>query len=301
MINFLTNSDIDRAVWDSCMDDADSSFLYARSWFLDIMTPGWCALVDHQYQTIFPLPSRKKFSISYLFIPPFMQKSGIFSREKHDRERTDEMLDFIPGLYRYIDISLADPGTCRKRFKERDNYILRLDGSYRIISESFTSACRRNIRGAGTGRSDIITDITPEESIALFRKGPGKRIGGVSRTDYLRLRQLMEYSIAGGTGKILGFRSATGLFYSVFFLVTGERITLLFTSTSAESRSLKAGYVMTDYLIREYAGSGMVLDFAGSSIPGVAQFISSFGATRTIYYRYLVNNLPWPLNMLKQS
>lgn len=302
MICFLNNSDIDRTEWDSCMDDADSSFLYARSWFLDIMAPGWCALADYQYQAVFPLPSRNKFGISYLFIPPFMQKSGLFFREQSDRSKAAEMLGFIPRFYRYIDICLADdPGTDRNRLKERDNYILSLDSSYRMLSENYTSDCRRNIRVAGTGRPEIVSGIEPDEAISLFRAGPGKQIRGISGTDYSRLKRLMESAIAEGKGEILGFRSNSTLLYSVFFLITGERITLLFTSTSDKSRTLKAGYVMTDHIIRKYAGSGMILDFAGSSLPGVAQFITSFGATRTTYYRYLVNNLPWPLNVLKQA
>jgi hypothetical protein len=111
----------------------------------------------------------------------------------------------------------------------------------------------------------------------------------------------MRHSLASGEGRIVGLRSESVLYYSLFYIVTGRRITLLFTSTSGESRDKKAGYVMIDHLIREFAGTGMVLDFAGSSVPGVAQFISSFGAARIPYYRYLHNRLPWPLRVFKEA
>jgi hypothetical protein len=284
------------------MDAADSSFLYGRSWFLDLISPGWCALADHDYHTVMPLPSGKKYGIRYLFTPPFMQKSGLFSRPADSKPVMQELLKYLSGHYPYIDLSLVSkPEGVPGRITERDNYILPLDSSYRVLSENYTSACRRNIRIAGTGRTAITSDIEPQEAIALFRKGPGSRVRGISDQHYSRLEKLMRHSVASGEGRIAGFRSGTGLFYSVFYIVTGRRITLLFTSTSEESRDIKAGYVMVDHLIREFAGTGMVLDFAGSSVHGVAQFISSFGAVRAPYYRYLLNRLPWPVRYLKEG
>jgi hypothetical protein len=301
-MQFLENSDIDRAQWDACMDAADSSFLYSRSWFLDLIAPGWCAMADNGYRNVIPLPAGRKYGIRYLFTPPFMQKTGLFSRTPDSNPVMPELLKYLSGHYRYIDLSLTSkPEGLPGIITERDNYILPLDTSYRVMSENYSSACRRNIRIAGTSRTAITSDISPQEAIGLFRKGPGSRVRGISEPDYSRLEKVMHHSIASGEGRIAGFRSGSGLFYSVFYIVTGHRITLLFTSTSEESRDLKAGYVMIDHLIREFAGKGMVLDFAGSSVHGVAQFISSFGAVRAPYYRYLLNRLPWPLNIFKEG
>lgn len=301
-MQFLENSDIDRAEWDACMNEADSSFLYGRSWFLDLIAPGWCALADHGYQEIMPLPSNRKYGIRYLFTPPFMQKTGLFYRNGEKKPVTAEIYKVLNSRYRYIDLSLASsPGELPGRITERDNFVLRLDDSYRVLRENYTSACRRNIRIAGPGRKAITTDIKPPEAIALFRKGPGSRISGISDRDYSGLEKVMHHSLASGEGRILGFRSESGLFYSLFYIVTGRRITLLFTSTSEESRDKKAGYVMIDHLIREFAGTGMILDFAGSSVHGVAQFISSFGAVRAPYYRYLLNRLPWPVSLFREG
>jgi hypothetical protein len=301
-MKFLENSEIDRALWDACMDEADSSFPYGRSWFLDHIAPGWCAMADSEYRTVIPLPSGRKYGISYLFTPPFMQKTGLFSCTATSLPAFSDLLQYLPDRYRYIDLSLmSKPSGVAGRLTERDNYILPLDASYRVLSENYTSACRRNIRIAGTNRTAITSDIKPQEAIALFRKGPGSRVKGISDSDYSKLDKVMRHSLASGEGRIVGLRSESVLYYSLFYIVTGRRITLLFTSTSGESRDKKAGYVMIDHLIREFAGTGMVLDFAGSSVPGVAQFISSFGAARIPYYRYLHNRLPWPLRVFKEA
>jgi hypothetical protein len=42
-----------------------------------------------------------------------------------------------------------------------------------------------------------------------------------------------------------------------------------------------------------------VLDFAGSSVPDVASFMESWGASLIPYYRIYRNRLLWPVKMLK--
>jgi hypothetical protein len=56
---------------------------------------------------------------------------------------------------------------------------------------------------------------------------------------------------------------------------------------------------MVDELIRQYASTRTVLDFAGSTIPSVASFMESFGAEKTIYYRLYRNRLLWPVRFIR--
>ena len=106
MIQYLENNQIDRQEWDTCIRLSAKTVPYACSWYLDIMAPGWCALVDHQYQTVFPLPTRHKMGLKYIFIPPFMQCLGLFSREHLSLTRTEEFIGFIPDfsdkLYSFV-------------------------------------------------------------------------------------------------------------------------------------------------------------------------------------------------------
>jgi len=238
--------------------------------------------------------------LKYIFIPPFMQCLGLFSREQLSLTRTEEFIGFIPDFYRFIDLSIVnDPGNSNVRKTERDNYILSLKKDYSLITRGYTSDCRRNISKARGEKQKPVNGIDPAEAVSLFKEGPGKSISGISRTDYSRLEQLMSYAIESGIGDIVGVRLDGRLIYSVFKLLTSGKVTLLFTSTSAESRELRTGYLVIDSIIREYAGKGLVLDFAGSSIPSVADFIKSFGAKREVYYRIYRNNLPWPASSFR--
>jgi hypothetical protein len=85
----------------------------------------------------------------------------------------------------------------------------------------------------------------------------------------------------------------------MFVIDFAGRITLLFTAGSRKSRELRTAYHVIDSLIKENAGSGKILDFAGSSVPSIALFIKSFNSVETSYCRLYRNSLPFPVRLLK--
>jgi hypothetical protein len=54
MIVYHKNHEIDREQWDKCIRNSPGTKPYAWSWYLDIMAPGWEALVDDDYDSVFP-------------------------------------------------------------------------------------------------------------------------------------------------------------------------------------------------------------------------------------------------------
>ena len=66
MIHYLKHHRIDKARWDRCISKAVNSRVYACSWYLDLVCPGWEALVEEDYTSVFPLTSRWK-GIYYLY------------------------------------------------------------------------------------------------------------------------------------------------------------------------------------------------------------------------------------------
>ena len=50
--------------------------------------------------------------------------------------------------------------------------------------------------------------------------------------------------------------------------------------STVEGKSMNAMHYLLDHLIEKHAGQQIVLDFEGSSIPGLAHFFKSFGAEK---------------------
>jgi hypothetical protein len=301
MITHFKNCDIDRQQWDKCISESDGAMPYACSWYLDCVSPGWEALVADDYKAVMPLPVFKKYGISYVATPIFLQQLGVFSPDGSMRSDIDIFLKAIPDHYRLIDLCTAQT-TGLAGFKSSLRYDFELDlrEAYDALWFSYSTDCRRNINISHRYQQDITEEIKPKEIIALFKNSVGRKGGLIRDVSFKRLENLMEICVNEGYGKILGVRSPKGkLLWSIFVIDACNRITLLVTAGSRKSREMKTGYHVIDHIIRQNAGSVKTLDFAGSSVPSIAVFMKSFGSIRKTYYRLYSNRLPWPVRYLK--
>jgi hypothetical protein len=301
MIAYLKNHEIDREQWDNCIKASASSKPYAFSWYLDIMAPGWEALIDDEYDSVFPLPGFSRFGIRYITTPIFLQQLGAFSPDNPVNRVIHEFIDYMPEFYRFVDLCVGQKVNYEGyAINERANFELDLAKPYESIRESFSVHCRRNIESATKKNPDLVSDISPDEIIDLFMRNKGKEINGIKMRDYQRLKNLMDFCIRNKKGRIIGVRATKKrLIFGIFLIEVRGSITLLFVVNTEESRSKRIGYFAVDDLIRNHSSARTILDFAGSSIPSVASFMESFGAVNNVYYRICRNKLPWPVRMLK--
>lgn len=301
MINFLKNIEIDRDKWDSCIKNSAQARPYAFSWYLDIMAPGWEALVEDDYDSVCPLPSFKKFGIRYIATPIFLQQLGAYSPDRPDNSAINEFLDYLPEYYRLIDLNIGqriDNDAFRVTLKS--NYELKLSKPYEKLIADYTPHCKRNVEKSNRKKPELVQDITPAELIDLFINNRGTDIKGIKKRDYQKLSNLMNFCLGNNKGRILGVRSAKGrIVYGIFLVETKGRKIMLFVVNTHESRESRLGYYVVNELIKESASTRTILDFSGSSIPSIASFMESFGSINVPFYRIYRNRLPWPLKMLK--
>jgi len=301
MIAYLKNEEIDRTRWDNCLAEMPGVKPYPWSWYLDIMAPGWEALIDDDYASVFPLPGFRKYGFNYIATPVFLQQLGAFAPDGDAEKKAEEFISFIPGTYRLVDLNIAQKIKTEKyQVTPRSNFELKLDRSYEELWFSYMSDCRRNINIARRYPQEVVDDVRPQEVISLFRNNIGKRAGVIRDASYKRLHGLMDHCTGTGKGKLLGVRSPKGkLLWGIFMIDTGDRITLLFTAGSRKSRELRTSYHVIDHIIKANAGTGKTIDFAGSSVPSIAIFMKSFGGTDNTYYRLYSNMLPWPARLFR--
>jgi hypothetical protein len=61
LITYLKHTEIDKYKWDACITRASNSLVYAYSWFLDVVSPNWDALILDDYTAVMPITHRKKY------------------------------------------------------------------------------------------------------------------------------------------------------------------------------------------------------------------------------------------------
>ena len=80
-----------------------------------------------------------------------------------------------------------------------------------------------------------------------------------------------------------------------------EGRSIFFKSANDEAgQERQAMFHLTDHYIAGHAGSGLLLDFAGSNTASVARFNAGFGARSTVYLRLVRNRLPVPFRWFKK-
>jgi len=301
MIVYHKNNEIDREQWDNCIRNSPGVKPYAYSWYLDIIAPGWQALVDDDYDSVFPLPGFNKFGIQYITTPVFLQQLGAFSPDKPASKVIIEFLDYLPETYRLVELAIGQYITADGyKITEKANFELDLSKPYENLLKGFSSHCRRNIELSVRKSPELVSDVTPDEIIGLFIRNKGKEIKGIKPRNYQRLKNLMNFCLKNKKGRIIGVRETKRrLIFGLFIVETTRNKTLLFVVNTQKSREKRIGYFVVNELIKAYSSTMTVLDFAGSSIPSIASFMESFGSVNNPYYRIYRNKLFWPVRMMK--
>ncbi|HVZ57664.1 MAG TPA: GNAT family N-acetyltransferase [Chitinophagaceae bacterium] len=299
-IQYLTRGQLDPAKWDACIQAASNSLIYGYSSYLDLMAGQWDALVLGDYRAVMPLPWRKKWGIRYLYQPAFTQQLGVFSRLPLSGELVRAFLEAIPGRFRFAEIFLYY--ACGLDGLPRHvNLLVPLQEPYETISGRYTRDLRKNLRHAHAARLVYLRDTDPALIWQGYRHRTGPRVPHVTQKDYENFEKLCRRAADLGELRVRSVQDEQGLLCGSLFLVKGGRIYLMESFTGPRARKKAANHFLLDQVIREFAGSDLLLDFEGSDIPGIAAFKRNFGPVDQPYYFYRCNRLPRLVRWIKGS
>lgn len=299
MIVYHKNQEIDREQWDNCIRNSSCIKPYPYSWYLDIMSPGWEALVDDDYDSVFPIPSAGRFGIQYISTPAFLQHLGAYSPDKPAEKAIVEFLYYLPDFYKYVDLNIAQ-NIDLDSFKvtEKINYEIDLSKAYEKLRERFSAQCRKNIEAAEK-KSVLATGISPDELIDLFILQKTREMKEIKPRDFQKLRNLMNFCIKNKKGRILGVRGARKkIIHGIFLIEIKGCKTIQFMVNTPQSREKHLEYFSLNEIIKQSAGTKTTLDLSGA-MPVEPSFCESFGAEMRPYYRVYRNRLLWPVRILK--
>lgn len=266
---------------------------YALSWYLDVVSPGWEALVLGNYEAVMPLTFRVKYGVSYIFTPPFVQQLGIFCTTNINEEA---FIKAIPARFKYVDVNLNEANTIAGL--PNTNILLNLNNGYENLYAAFTDSTKRNIKKAEKAGFDIKELPNATEVINLFKANKGKEVG-FANTEYGLLTTLVKTAKQQNACTVLGVVKDKEIVAGAVFISAMGRHIFLFSGNNADARQAGAMHFLLARFIKEHAGTATVLDFEGSNNTNLARFYLSFGGYKTQYPKLKLNRLPFPLNKLK--
>jgi len=299
-ILFVRNKDIDYSRWDQCIASSAIPLVYAQSWYLDIVSPNWDALIYGDYEYVMPLTQKKKFGLSFLQQPVYAQQHGIFPQT--DIAVQNEFLSTVRDRFRYVAVNLH-AGHCGP-FAEgfavhpRKNYILPLTLPYHELKTNYNKHTRRQLKKAEDNKVFVVKGVQSKEYLDL--KISARKVK-LSDFTMQTLKRLIEHGHRRGNGVIYAaYNQDNMLCAAAFFLFSFHRVTYLNAVSTDEGKKLNAMHKIVDQFIEENSGSLLTLDFEGSVIPGIARFYEGFGSVIEQYYYIKSNRLPVPLRWFKK-
>ena len=299
-LHYLQHHEIDKDLWDARMLQAVNGLIYARSWYLDAMSPGWDALVNEDYTALFPVTWRSKLGIRYLCQPAFTQQLGLFCTHASLLALLPAFLKALATRFRLIEVFLNHQNAWEGQTIAHANFVLPLQDDYANISASYKQDLFKNLKRTTRFNLQYKNSDKGAAAVELFRQAYQQRLGARPQ-DYPLFTQCVEYMLRHQHAFIREVSLPGGeLLATGIFARDDRRIYNLASTTLPNGRMMEANHFLFDQLIREFAGSGLLLDFEGSDQQGIARFYQKFGSTNQPYYFWKTNRLPAILRWWKR-
>ena len=295
-IRYVPNRNIDRIKWDKCISTSINSRIYAMSWYLDIVSNYWDAIIYKDYELVIPIIFKKYFFIYKVYQPSFCQQLGFFS--PYIRLLKDEYLIFQMSNLAIQKFKLGVNFTITSElykmnlsylkelflFKKRINIELNLNRTYLSLQSSYNLNTKRNLKK--NEHNKLILDFNTD--VIFFVKNFKLHVGrkaSLTNSDYEIINKIISESIIRNNGTLISVTDEyKNILASAFILSFNNRDILLFHFSNLEYKNTHAMTFLLDSYLKKHSQCDKILDFEGSNILGVRRFYLGFGAKEHPYY-----------------
>ena len=191
MVRYIRHNQIDKQRWDDCIARSVNRRVYAFSWYLDQVCPGWDAVINDDYLAVFPLTMNRKWGITYLYQPYFTQQLGVFSEGEITSELMEAFFLAIPEKVSFAEIQLNAMNNFQVNgweLKTRLNHELPLNFPYSDLYRNYSQNTRRNLKKAGEAGVSLGEPPSTESLIDLFKNNFGEREGKLKQQHYATIQ-----------------------------------------------------------------------------------------------------------------
>ncbi|MGD9994443.1 MAG: hypothetical protein AB7S69_14190 [Salinivirgaceae bacterium] len=286
-ISYLKHEEIDKLKWDKCINRSFNGIVYAYSWYLDIVSYQWEALVLDDYDAVMPLPVRKNYTIPSLKQPNFTWQLGIFTSKLLDEKLVGTFLDAIPEKFRRIELAFnAFNKVVHPRYHIKNEFTYQLDliTPYKETYQGFSPETKEAIKRTKANKIQIVKQVNLKDFL-LLKKHTGKT--PLTFENLNMLRRIIPFTISYNLGEVFGAYSAENdLVAAAFFIKSHQKSILLLSACSDYGHEIQANVAIANSYIREYAERNMTLDFGNDEKEDSELFAKGFGAI-PVNYPYL--------------
>ena len=313
---YLKHSDIDLEQWDAVVAHSPQRQVYAMSWYLNVVSPGWEGVVETDgagaYITVMPVPWQSKLAIRYVQQPLFCQQLGVYSLEASIAEVTYQAFtQEVYQRFRYVvgynfntDNILPKPLLPEVQQGQTLTLYLNLCSSYKQLYQNYTRDRKMNLKRAQKAGLQLEESKDIEPLIRFFREETEGRIyGGVAAEAYEMLRKLHQVLRRKGIAKLYYTTDRQGRKNGgCLFIIWGGRIVYIFNAAPQHGRKQNGRTLIIDHMIQKHAGQEVLFDFESpdEGEQDILHFYKSFGPAVKPIPVLKYNRLPGGIKLLRE-
>ncbi|SET30060.1 GNAT family N-acetyltransferase [Hymenobacter actinosclerus] len=318
MFRYVGPESLDRAQWDALITTAPNGLIYALSWYLDIVSPGWAALVKHdargRYVAALPLPVQRRFGFRYLKQPLFAQQLGLFSLVESTPADWAEISQLLQREFRFItrysfntdNPALSGAATAWTGFETTTfhTYYLSLNLPHNQLVAAYKPNRRWRLNQARRRQLSLEPGHDIDQLLRIFDENTAPNIYGIigEEYEYRLLRALYAEAQQQEMAQLWQARTAADEVVAMIMLFEfNGRLTYIFNASTEAGKAAGAISLLLDEVFRQYATRPICFDFEAPEVASIAHFYGSFGSTETPFLSITLNRLPWPLRQLKAA
>lgn len=303
-IKYTAGREIDTEKWNQGIRKAFNGNIFAYAWYLDVISPGWNALVSDDYRMVMPLPEGTFMQRPALIHPFFSGPLGIYSSEILSPGVVASFVKRIPPKYctirlklnKYNKLAQTEALTC----KNTAGYDMDLISSYNKIKAGYDPEINRQLKQSRASNLSFLSGVRPNDLIMLYQQYKNN-IPLLKPDQVNTLRQLIAIILRYNMGEIVAvYDRHNNLCAASLFTYSHEKATCVFFAGAPAGDKNYAFSFMLDSFIREHSGKGIILELLNEAMYGKQAIIEGmkFKAHKNIELEK--NTLPWHLKLMSK-
>jgi hypothetical protein len=286
ILRLLARKDINEKIWNQKVENSTVENYILYTWAMDATAENWCAIVDGDYDFIFPIPFSVNLGVN-------RARQQVYSRQVDfigDKNLLSKAIELLKIEFRECDVRIS-----QNELGITDHYfqVLDLENDF-----DYSTNAKRLIKKSEHLSYKQTDDLT--SLMSLYTSNTHEKLNN-SDENLSRLENLMMECLKNGKGYAFNALDGEDIIGACFIIEDKSTATYLIGDSNPEEKKAGVVYGMMNYAIQKAQEKKMKrFDFGGSNVDSVAQFYRKFGAKNQNYTRLSWDNAPFWFKTLKK-
>ena len=277
---FLKRNEIDINRWNGVVAAHGKGLPYAFTNVLDETTGHcWEAIIDDNYEWIFPLPFNRKFIFKQYYAPYCLQQLGIIGNKMPDALTWNSIISMIKknSVRSRINLNEQNASFASDHWQTKVNYVLPLYKDYDQLNKDYKKSLQQVLKKKEIYHITIQKDLELTTFLKHYFIHTFVKYADTENVSESYIQECFrQFSKLGMVNTLIAKDQNGRVIAGILYLKTKERIINSLQFADPEYRNLSGPSLLIDEAVKMYAGQPLELDFEGSEIPSISNFYKAF-------------------------